>query len=52
MILLQPRSEVLGVPESRSGLQSKLKPVLRTEGGSATEEAATGEFLKGPPELG
>lgn len=53
----QTQSRVLAGPRSRSELQSKLNPALRAkgakgaEGGSVSEEVATGEFLKGPPEL-
>ena len=50
--MAQTQSRVLVDLKSLSDVQSKLKPAARGKGGSVSEEVATGEFLKGPPELG
>lgn len=50
--IAQPLTRFASGPQSRSEVQSKLKPAVPAEGSSAWEEEATGEFLKGTPERG
>lgn len=50
--MAQTQNRVLADPKSLSDVQSALKPAAPAKGGSVSEEVATGEFLKGPAELG